>query len=113
MQHTTLPDGGATCRTGDGGYLFGREFFLFHTERMRQHRAAKLPNFEHSPRQPLPARKSIIFPRGAKADLVVQDNTQERFVDVDLAVVVLDEPQLPEFVHEKIHPGPRRADHLR
>ena len=41
---------------------------------------------------------------------VVQDNTQERFVDVDLAVV-LDEAQFPEFVHEKIDSGPRCANH--
>jgi hypothetical protein len=44
--------------------------------------------------------------------LLVQDNTQEGIVDVDLAVV-LDEAQFPEFVHEKIDPGPRRANHLR
>src|SRR5712692_11553362 len=44
--------------------------------------------------------------------LVAQDNTQEGIVDVDLAVV-LDEAQFPEFVHEKIDPGPRRANHLR
>ena len=31
---------------------------------------------------------------------------------MDLAVV-LDEAQFPEFVHEKIDPGPRRANHLR
>jgi hypothetical protein len=35
--------------------------------------------------------------------LLVQDNTQEGIVDVNLAVV-LDEPQFPEFVHEKIDP---------
>ena len=44
--------------------------------------------------------------------LLVQDNTQEGIVDVNLAVV-LDEAQFPEFVHEKIYPGPRRANHLR
>ena len=42
----------------------------------------------------------------------MQDNTQEGFVDADLAIV-LDEAQFPEFVHEKIDPGPRCADHLR
>ena len=44
--------------------------------------------------------------------LLVKDNTPEGIVDVDLAVV-LDEAQFPEFVHEKINPGPRGADHLR
>jgi len=43
---------------------------------------------------------------------LVKDNTQEGIVDVDLAVV-LDEAQFPEFVHEKIDPGPRGANHLR
>ena len=32
---------------------------------------------------------------------------------MDLAFVVLDEAQLPEFVHEEIDPRPRCADHLR
>jgi hypothetical protein len=49
MQHTTLPGSDATCRTGDGGYLFGREFALFHSERIGQHRSAKLLRFEHCP----------------------------------------------------------------
>ena len=47
-----------------------------------------------------------------ESNLVVQDNGQEGIVDVDLAVV-LDKAQLPEFVHEKIDPRPRCADHLR
>jgi hypothetical protein len=42
----------------------------------------------------------------------VQDNTQEGIVDVDLATV-LDEAQFPEFIHEKIDPRPRCANHLR
>jgi len=46
------------------------------------------------------------------SSLLVQDNTQEGIVDVDLAVV-LDEAQLPELVHEKIDPWACRADHLR
>jgi hypothetical protein len=49
---------------------------------------------------------------GAKVNSVVQDNAKEGIVDVDLAVV-LDETQLPEFVHEEIDPGPRCANHLR
>src|SRR6267378_8501317 len=44
--------------------------------------------------------------------LLVQDNTQEGIVDVDLAVV-LDESEFPEFVHEKIDPRPRCANHFR
>src|SRR6202171_5692405 len=44
--------------------------------------------------------------------LFVQDNAQEGIVDVDLAVV-LDKAQFPEFVHEKIDPRPRCANHFR
>ena len=35
--------------------------------------------------------------------LIVQDNTQERIVDVNPAVA-FDEAHLPEFVHEEIDP---------
>ena len=48
----------------------------------------------------------------ANIGLVVQDNTQEGIVDAKSAVV-LDEAQLPEFVHEKIDPRACCADHLR
>ena len=43
---------------------------------------------------------------------VVQDNTQKRTVDMD-PTVVLDQAQSSEFVHKKIDPGSRRANHLR
>jgi len=45
MQHTTLPDRDTTGRTRHGGYLFGREFALFHYYRMRIHALANLFNF--------------------------------------------------------------------
>jgi hypothetical protein len=48
----------------------------------------------------------------ANIGLVVQDNTQEGIVDAKPAVV-LDEAQLPEFVHEKIDPWACCVDHLR
>jgi hypothetical protein len=42
------------------------------------------------------------FSVSRQGQLVVQDNTQEGIVDMDLAVVVVaDESQFPEFVHEK------------
>jgi hypothetical protein len=41
---------------------------------------------------------------GSKPNLLVQDNTEEGIVDLNLAVV-FDEAQFPEFVHEKIDPG--------
>ncbi len=50
MQHTTLFASDATGRTGDGGYLFGREFALLHFDRLRLHAVANLYNFAHSPR---------------------------------------------------------------
>ena len=42
----------------------------------------------------------------------MQDNTQERFVDLKSAIV-MNEAQFPEFIHEKVDSGARRADHLR
>ncbi len=61
MQHTTLPDSDTTGRTGHGGYLFGREFALFHFDRLRLHVVANLCNFAHCPRfflaqTPIPGR---------------------------------------------------------
>ena len=44
--------------------------------------------------------------------LFVQDNAQKGIVDADLAVV-LDKAQFPEFIHEKIDPRPRCANHFR
>jgi hypothetical protein len=41
-----------------------------------------------------------------KANLFVQDDTEEGIVDLNLAVV-LDKAQFPEFVHGKIDPGDR------
>jgi len=42
----------------------------------------------------------------------VQDNAEKGIVDFDFAVV-FDKTEFPEFVHEKIDTGPRRADHFR
>ena len=46
MQLTTLSGGGTTRRTGDGGYLFGREFPLLHLDRMQLHASANLYNLD-------------------------------------------------------------------
>jgi hypothetical protein len=43
----------------------------------------------------------------------VRDNTQEGFLDLKSATVVLNEAEFPEFVHEKVDSGARCADHLR
>jgi len=43
--------------------------------------------------------------------LLVQDNTEERSIDLKTAVV-LNEAELSEFVHEKIEPRACWADHL-
>jgi hypothetical protein len=44
--------------------------------------------------------------------LLVQDNTQERSVDMQPAII-LNEAQFLEFIHEKIDPGARCPDHFR
>ena len=54
----------------------------------------------------------MAFSAPAQNRILVQDNTQEGIVDLNLAIV-LDEAQFPEFVREKIDPGPRCANHLR
>ena len=43
--------------------------------------------------------------------LIVEDNTQERTVDVKAAVVP-DETQFLEFVHEEVDPRTRCANHF-
>jgi hypothetical protein len=44
--------------------------------------------------------------------LIVQDYSEKRVVHFDFAVI-FDETQLPELVHEQIHPRTRRTDHCR
>ena len=43
---------------------------------------------------------------------IVKDDTQERAVHLEPAVV-FDQPELAKLVHEEVHPGARRADHFR
>ena len=46
--------------------------------------------------------------------LLVQNNTQERSVNVQPAIIlILNEAQFSEFIHEKIDPGARCPDHFR
>jgi hypothetical protein len=60
------------------------------------------------------ARKGAIISFREESSLVVKDDVQEGIIDLDLATVgVSDEAQFSEFVHEKIDPGPRCANHLR
>jgi hypothetical protein len=47
MQHTALPGRNTTSRTRNGGYLFGREFALLHSERMQLHAVANLYKSGH------------------------------------------------------------------
>jgi hypothetical protein len=52
------------------------------------------------------------FPKRAKVGLLVQDDTEEGAVDLKPAIV-MNEAQFPEFVHEEVYPGARRANHFR
>ena len=54
--------------------------------------AEKQFNLEHFPYQPLATRKGGISPYGLEYHLVVQDNTEQGIVDLDLTVGVVDEP---------------------
>jgi hypothetical protein len=47
----------------------------------------------------------------SESGLVAQNDTQQRAVDLKVAVVI-DEAQFPEFVHEETDTRPGRADHL-
>lgn len=46
------------------------------------------------------------------ANSIVEDNGQEAFVDADITVLIFDEAQFLEFVHEKIYARPRCANHF-
>jgi hypothetical protein len=50
MQLTALPGRGTTRGTRDQGYLFGREFALLHSRRMRLQPVANLFNSGQYPR---------------------------------------------------------------
>src|SRR6266851_3865570 len=45
--------------------------------------------------------------------LLVQDDTQEGRVHVETVIVVLNEAECPKFIHEKVDPGARCANHFR
>ena len=80
MQHASLTGSGSTGRTGHDGYLFGGEFFLFHSDRMRKYRPQN-SSILHT------IRISCYLSETASIS-VVQDNTQEGIVYVDRALVL-------------------------
>ena len=45
--------------------------------------------------------------------LFMQDHAQEGVVDLDSAVIVMNEAQFPEFIHEQVDPGARCTHHFR
>ena len=46
----------------------------------------------------------------ARPGLVVHDDGQEGRIDCEAAGVIADEAELPEFVQEEVHAGPRRSE---
>src|ERR1700720_2001628 len=63
----------------------------------------------------LSTKQEVCSPNSPKREscpLLVQDNTQQRSIDLKSAVV-FDESELPEFVHEEVNPWACCADHLR
>jgi hypothetical protein len=67
VQDTALPGRDTTSRTGDGGYLFGREFALFHLERMQQNAVENLYKSGHclarDAQTPIPGLSNFRFTR--------------------------------------------------
>ena len=59
---------------------------------------------------PGPRRSRQTTHRLSRRSLLVQDDGEQGFVDLDFAVV-FDEAQFPEFVHEEIDAGTSGADH--
>jgi hypothetical protein len=47
-----------------------------------------------------------------KLRLLVQDDTEEGIVNVK-AAIVMNEAEVPEFIHEEVDPAARGANHLR
>ena len=57
-------------------------------------------------------RADLMSWRSLEVDSLVKDDTQERSVDLKIAVVLY-ETQFPELIHEKIDPRACCANHLR
>ena len=57
-----------------------------------------------------PSRSQSERPGGVS--LIVQDDREQRVVDLE-PILVVDKPQSLEFLHEEIHARSRRADHFR
>ena len=63
---------------------------------------------------PGPRFKMSIARNQRRPVIIVKHNIQQRTLDSQMiANVVVDEPQLPEPVHEKADPRPGRSHHLR
>jgi hypothetical protein len=112
MQYATFSNPDTTRGTGDRCLLFGRELFLFHSIRMQKCRQQN-SSIRHTLRISHYAPVSAGLLGMGQGQLVVQDDTEQGIVNVDLAVGVVDEVHLAEFVHEKIDSRPRGANHLR
>jgi hypothetical protein len=72
-------------------------------EKSQEIRRENKANKEESQRSLNFQHLSLLAPRSSSCCLIVQDYAQKRRVDLK-AAVVLDEPELSEFVHEEIDP---------
>ena len=87
MQHARLTGSNSTGRAGHDGNLFGGEFFLFHSDRMRKYRARN-SSILHTIRISLSTYRRTLRFHITRLNSVVQDNTQEGIVHVDGAFVL-------------------------
>jgi hypothetical protein len=116
FQHNLPPgrDGVGCIRTGSPRALIVRESSRLPQEFAPQARGL-LPDTRHQGLDP--SQSSANTMRVIRSQpgvvLVVQNKCQQRLIDLDPTVVIFDEAQFFEFVHEEIHARACTADYFR